>query len=96
MVDAFTIDRPLLVSASVLAQHLDCSRAYLDKLEAEGVIQHQGDGFPLDQSRVAYLRYLRREHKRSPRTEADADHLKVKTETAADQDRREEARLGAG
>jgi hypothetical protein len=35
------------------------------------VIQRQGDGFPLDQSRVAYLRYLRREHRRSPRAEAD-------------------------
>jgi hypothetical protein len=44
------------------------------------VIQRQGDGFPLDQSRVAYLRYLRREHRRSPRTEADADHVKAKTE----------------
>ena len=48
------------VSASALAQHLDCSRTYIGKLEAEGVIQWQGDGFPLDQSRVAYLRYLRR------------------------------------
>jgi len=63
-----------------LAQHLDCSRAYVGKLEAEGVIQRQGDGFPLDQSRVAYLRYLRRERRQSPRTEADADHVKVKTE----------------
>ena len=46
------------VSASALAQHLDCSRIHIGKLEAEGVIQQQGDGFPLDQSRVAYLRYL--------------------------------------
>jgi hypothetical protein len=68
------------VSASALALHLDCSRTYIAKLEAEGVIQRQGDGFPLDQSRVAYLRYLRREHQRSPRTQADADHVKVKTE----------------
>jgi hypothetical protein len=37
-------------SASALALHLDCSRAYIGKLEAEGVIQRQGDGFPLDQS----------------------------------------------
>jgi hypothetical protein len=36
------------------------------------VIQRQDDGFPLDQSRVAYLRYLRREHRRSPRVDADA------------------------
>jgi hypothetical protein len=68
------------VSASALALHLDCSRAYIGKLEAEGVIQRQGDSFPLDQSRVAYLRYLRRERQQSPRSEADADHIKVKTE----------------
>ena len=55
--------RSAKVSASALALHLDCSRTYIGKLEAEGVIQQQGDGFPLDQSRVAYLRYLRRERR---------------------------------
>ncbi len=55
------------VSASALALHLDCGRSYIGKLEAEGVIQRHGDGFPLDQSRVAYLRYLRRERRQSPR-----------------------------
>jgi len=49
------------VSASALAHHFDCSRTYIVKLEAEGVIQRQGDGFPLDRSRVAYLRHLRRD-----------------------------------
>src|SRR6476660_7854387 len=68
------------VSASALALHLDCSRTYVGKLEAEGVIQRQGDGFPLDASRVAYLRFLRSERRQSPRSEADADHVKVKTE----------------
>jgi hypothetical protein len=58
--------RPATVGASALALHLDCSRTYIGKLEAEGVIQRQGDGFPLDQSRVAYLRYLRRERRQSP------------------------------
>jgi hypothetical protein len=72
--------KPATVSASALALHLDCSRTYISKLEAEGVIQRQGDGFPLDQSRVAYLRSLRREWRQSPRSEADADHVKVKTE----------------
>ena len=65
--------KPATVSASALAQHLDCSRTYIGKLEAEGAIQRHGDGFPLEQSRVAYLRYLRRERKQSPRNEADAD-----------------------
>jgi hypothetical protein len=69
-------------SASALALHLDCSKTYIAKLEAEGVLHRapDGSGFPLDWSRVAYLRYLRREHRRSPRGEADADHVKVKTE----------------
>jgi hypothetical protein len=56
------------VSATPLAHHLDCTRTYIGKLGAEGMIERQGDGFPLDQSRVAYLRYLRRERQQSPRT----------------------------
>jgi hypothetical protein len=39
-----------------------------------------GSGFDVDVSRVAYLRYLRRERQQSPRSEADGDHVKVKTE----------------
>ena len=70
--------KPATVSASALAQHLDCSRTYIGKLEAEGVIQRQGDGFPLDGSRVAYLRYLRRERQQLPRAAADAEHALAK------------------
>ena len=70
--------KPATVSASALAAHLDCSRTYIGKLEAEGVIQRQGDGFLLDQSRVAYLRYLRRERQQSPRAAADAEHALAK------------------
>src|SRR4026209_2759201 len=66
------------VSASALALHLDCSRTYVSKLEAEGVIQRQGDGFPLDQSRVAYLRYLRRERRQAPRHDAEVEHMAAK------------------
>jgi hypothetical protein len=86
MPETVTVDGPPVaneaatVSASALALHLDCSRTYIGKLEAEGVIQRQGDGFPLDQSRVAYLRYLRRERQQSPRAEADAAHVAAKTE----------------
>ena len=68
------------VSASALALPLDCTRSDIGKPEAEGVIRRQGDGFPLDQSRVAYLRYLRRERQQSSSSEADADHIKAKTE----------------
>ena len=42
------------------------------------MIQRQGDGFPLDLSRVAYLRYLRRERQQSPRAAADAEHASAK------------------
>jgi len=71
MAETASIDSPpvtegsVTVSASALAAHLDCTRTYIGKLEAEGVIQRQGDGFPLDQSRVAYLRHLRRERQQS-------------------------------
>ncbi|MEY9131933.1 phage terminase Nu1 subunit (DNA packaging protein) [Bradyrhizobium diazoefficiens] len=70
--------KPATVSASALALHLDCSRTYIGKLEAEGVIQRQGDGFPLDESRVAYMRYLRRERQQSPRAAADAELASAK------------------
>jgi len=43
--------KPATVSDSALARHLDCTRTYIGKLEAEGVIQPQGGGFPLDPSR---------------------------------------------
>ena len=91
MADTVAIDRPSSPSLSLdiqkparlahwLALHLDCSRTYIGKLEAEGVIQRQGDAFPLDQSRVCYQRYLRRERRQSPLAEADAEHAKAKTE----------------
>jgi hypothetical protein len=76
MAETITVDgstlakRAATVNASALALHLDCGRTYIGKFEADGVIQRQGDGFPLDQSRVACLRYLRREHRRSPRSQA--------------------------
>jgi hypothetical protein len=72
--------KPATVSASALALHLDCSRTYIERLEAEGVIQRHGGGFPLDMSRVAYLRHLRRERRQTPRAEADAALIAVKTE----------------
>jgi hypothetical protein len=66
------------VSASALTLHLDCSRTYIGKLEAEGVIRRQGDGYQLDASRVAYPRHLRRERRQSPRSEAEAEHVAAK------------------
>ena len=73
MAETVAINRPAVVSTSALALHLDCSRTNIGKLETEGVIQRQGDGLPLDQSRVAYLPYLRRKRQQSTRSGADAD-----------------------
>jgi len=39
------------VSASALALHLDCSRTYIGKLEAEGVLHRAPDGSGLDVDR---------------------------------------------
>jgi hypothetical protein len=50
--------KPATVSASALALHLDCSRTYIGKLEAEGVIRRHGDGFPLDQAAVDAERHV--------------------------------------
>ena len=68
------------VSASALALHLDCTRAYVGKLEAEGVLHRapDGSGFDTDASRVAYLRFLRRERQQSTRAAADAEHAAAK------------------
>jgi hypothetical protein len=68
------------VSASALAQHLDCSRAYVGKLESEGVVRRTTDGYPLDEARVSYIRFLRRNRKRTPRHDADAKYERAKTE----------------
>lgn len=72
--------QPFTVSANALAKHLDCSRAYIQKLEADGIVCRDGDGFPLDASRVSYLRHLRRERKQSPRGEADTAFTQAKAQ----------------
>jgi hypothetical protein len=54
--------KPATGSASALAPHLDCSRTYIDKLEAESVIQRQGEAsrstraaLPCDAARAAAI-----------------------------------------
>jgi hypothetical protein len=45
------------------------------------VIERSAQGlFDQDQSRLRYLTHLRSEHRRSPRTAADAEHTRDKTE----------------
>jgi len=63
-------DRQRVGAGTAPRLHSDLPR----QAEAEGVIQRHGGGFPLDQSRIAYLRYLRREKQRElvPRADFDA------------------------
>jgi hypothetical protein len=72
--------QPSGVSAVKLAQHLDVSRPYLSKLEAEGVFHRlPGGGYSLDHCRIAYLRHLRRERQRTPKSAAEAEFTTAKT-----------------
>ena len=73
---------PVLVSGVKLSTHFGVSRQHVERLAAQGVIERRAsDGlFDQDQSRLKYLTHLRSEHRRSPRTEADATHVAVKTE----------------
>jgi hypothetical protein len=69
---------PVLVNATALAVHLGCTRQYIARLAAEGIISRSGSGYDQDQCRLRYLAHLR--SARTARSEADAAHVKVKTE----------------
>jgi hypothetical protein len=72
---------PALVTSTALARHFGVTQTYVSKLMAEGVIERRPDGlFDQDVSRLKYLTHLRSENRRSARTEADAAHVKAKTE----------------
>jgi hypothetical protein len=52
--------RVQIANVTQLAQHFDCSREQISRLEKQGVIERLPDGgFDLDASRVKYLRHLR-------------------------------------
>jgi hypothetical protein len=72
----------VLVSGYTLARHFGVSRQAVDALANQGVIERRATDAKFDQdtSRLRYFAHLRAEHRRSPRTQADADHVKVKTE----------------
>jgi len=68
------------VSATALAQWLDCSRQYLRSIEAQGVIERKPQGFALQPTIVRYVKFLRRERTISSRAEADSAFATAKTE----------------
>ena len=70
------------VTATLLTKHLDLLRQRITALaDVEHVIERLPDGrFDQDDSRIKYLRWLRAPERRSARTQADAEHVKAKTE----------------
>lgn len=70
-----------IVSGLALARHLDCSRGYIDKLEAAGVFKRAagGGGYDLATARTNYIRWLRRERAQSPKGEAENKFTAAKT-----------------
>jgi hypothetical protein len=70
-----------VVTANSLATHLGCTRQNIAWLTAQAIIEQRSDGnYDQTASRLKYIKHLRDEHRKSPRTQADADHVKVKTE----------------
>jgi len=76
-----------LVSSRVLAMWLSCSRAYISELEARGVLSRVKGRLPLRASVASYVEYLRRERDQdpSPRSEAAAEHHRLKAKLVAHQ-----------
>src|SRR5258705_12716061 len=69
----------VLVSGYQLSTHFGVVRQHIDQLTQQGVIERRSDGlFDQDVSRLKYLTHLRAEHKRSPRSAADAEHAAAK------------------
>ena len=70
------------VSGYALARHFGITRQAVDVLASQGVIERRATDakFDQDQARLKYIAHLRSDARRSPRTQADADHVKVKTE----------------
>ena len=70
------------VTATQLGAHLALSRQHICTLaDVQHVIERLPNGrFDQDDCRLRYLRWLRDPARRSARTQADADHVKVKTE----------------
>ena len=65
-----------------MARHLCFERAYLDQLLVAGVLERDSNGkFDLDDNRRRYILHLREQRKRSPKSEADTDFQRAKSDS---------------
>jgi hypothetical protein len=70
---------PNALSTTAMAAHLDMSRANLDKLVSDGVVNRERDGrVNPDAVRVAYIRHLRRVRRLNPHSESRARYEAAK------------------
>jgi hypothetical protein len=70
-----------MVSATMMAQHLGFERPNLIRLLGQGVIEKSAEGkYDLDETRIRYIRHLREARKLSPKSEAEADFQRSKSE----------------
>ena len=70
-----------VVTANSLATHLGMTRQNVARLTAEAVIEQRSDGcYDQTASRLRYIKHLRSEHRRSARTQADAEFQRAKAE----------------
>src|SRR5262245_25882698 len=73
------------VSGGVLAAVLKCSRVYVRELTASGVLTRNKAGYLLRPNVGAYVEHLRRERGQdlSPRSEAAAEHHRLRAQMVA-------------
>jgi phage terminase Nu1 subunit (DNA packaging protein) len=82
------------VPASILARHLGLSVGRIHKLAAEGVIPRSAaGGFDQDVCRLAYIKYLSSEGRRSKDSDSKARAQEARTRTLELRARREEGEL---
>jgi hypothetical protein len=70
-----------VVTTNSLATHLGMTRQNVARLVSEAVLVQRSDGcFDQTANRLRYIKHLREQHRHTPRSAADTEHLKAKTE----------------
>ncbi len=70
-----------VVTTNSLATHLGMTRQNVAQLTAQAVIVQRTDGnYDQTANRLRYIKHLREQHRHTPRSAADTEHLKAKTE----------------
>ncbi len=70
-----------VVTPNSLATHLGMTRQNVARLTAEAVLVQRSDHcFHQTANRLRHIKHLREQHRHTPRSQADADHLRIKTE----------------